>query len=252
MDDGEKNVISFHGFGQDDKTYTVLLNNCPECTIYAFDLPFHGGTKINKQGSILFSEDLHELMTQLIDKAGISQFSIIAFSIGAKMAFPIIEKYASMIDRIWLIAPDGIQSNFWYQLLTRNRMMRFIFQKAMKKPGIVLSVVRLLKSLNVLNRQIATLTAKSINTRKQRDRVFHTWTYLRKLNYRRADLSRILGQVGIRVIFILGENDHVIPVSGIKKMNSALNNSEIIMLPCGHFNLIKCFSGWLTSNEQRL
>lgn len=252
LGNGDKIIISFHGFGQDGKVYSKLMRNCPDCTIYSFDLPYHGDTKIHKKDSIISADEINDLIKQLIDKTGISRFSIIAFSIGAKLVFPVIAKFAYMIDRIWLIAPDGIQPNFWYQLVTGNPAMRLAFQIAMKNPGIVQGGVRLLKLFKVLNPQIVALTAKSINTQQQRDRVYNTWTSLRNISYNYEDLVRILGQDGIRVVFIIGKNDTVIPASGIEKIKNDLHNAEVIWLSCGHFSLIKSFSDWIVMNDQEL
>lgn len=242
LGNGAKSLIAFHGFGQDGNVFISMAQTQFSYTVYSFDLPFHGTTEIRNENAHLSVEEIQEMMRILLVKTGIEHFSIIAFSIGAKFAFPIIEVFATKIENIWLLAPDGIKISFWYSFATKNKITRSIFQYLMNSPQILIHTHKLLKSMKLIDPNMEKLVLNSINTSQNRARIYNTWNYLKNLNWNGDPLSKVLERNSLQMNIVLGESDTIISKRKIERVIENVKNIKLILLQCGHFNLIRHFS----------
>jgi pimeloyl-ACP methyl ester carboxylesterase len=87
---GSKIILAFHGFGQSGEAFAQLARTFSDHTIYCMDLPFHGATTIANKNVALTPSQIVEMANNLIRQEGIGEFSMIGFSIGAKLVFPLI------------------------------------------------------------------------------------------------------------------------------------------------------------------
>ena len=244
LGNGAKNVIAFHGFGQDGNSFFPLAIKHPEYTIYSVDLPFHGETIIQDPSHCLTNREVKELIQKLLDLFAIDRFSLLGFSIGAKLLFPVLERFYSQVDKVWLLAPDGIKLNFWYSVATGTHLMRYLFRNLLNNPQLLNRLGNGIQALHLIDKKTLSFSLKSINDKKKRKQVFYIWTYFRKLNLNPDRLSKVLNKSNILVLFILGEKDNIIPKSKIEPLFGKLNNSKIVTLSCGHYNLIEYFEDW--------
>lgn len=246
---GPKFVIAFHGFGQNNNCYSFLAKENTQYTIYSFDLPFHGGTTIHDNTAPLSSDEIYELVKALLEKTNIDTFSLLAFSIGARLTLPIIGKFGSIIDHFWLLAPDGISNNFWFGLSTGSKVMRSLFRKVLDRSSWFLWTGNLLKSMRLLDHRKSEFVFKSIETSDKRNQVYNTWVFLRELKFDEIQLVDSINQYKLDVTFVLGENDKVIPPHKLGLIAKRIKNSKVVILPCGHHNLIKNFSEWIKNEK---
>lgn len=247
LGNGEKNVIAFHGFGQDGNSFLPVAIKIPEYTIYSFDLPFHGETKFQDPSHFLTNQEVVELIKKLTDLIAIERFSLIGFSIGAKLLFPVLEKFYSRVENVWLLAPDGIKINLWYRVATGTRLMRYLFRSILNNPQMVKRFGNWIQFINLLDKKTLFFALKSIDTKNKRDQVYYIWTCLRKLHLNPGRTSELVNKSNISVLFILGEKDLLIPESKIIPLSGNLKNSKIVTLTCGHQKLIEYFADWSSS-----
>ena len=247
---GTKIMVAFHGFGQDGDVSRNLSFHGMDLTIYSFDLPFHGDTKIKNYLKPLDANELQEIMMRLIEITSIGRFSLLGYSIGVKLVFPLLEKFQKNISEIWLLAPDGITPNFWYNIATGTSSMRFLFQNVLQTPSIVRVTGRLFRLIGLIDQTTLQFILRSIETEKKRSQVYKTWTYLRKLKPHIGELALTLNRQKIPVYFVIGKSDKIINKSRIIPLESKLEEAEIIELSSGHQNLIKKFADWYSINSE--
>ena len=125
LGNGKQAIVAFHGFGQTGKAWISLCEKYPELIIYAIDLPYHGQTVVDKNLGGISSSLITDMMTKLIEKAGLYRFSLIGYSIGAKFCIPIFARYHEKIENLWLLAPDILGANTWYKIATYNKSSFF-------------------------------------------------------------------------------------------------------------------------------
>lgn len=248
LGNGEINLIAFHGFGQDGNAFSPVAIQNPKYTIYSFDLPFHGETIIRNPSLSFRSHEVIELIQKLIDQFAIDRFSLMGFSIGAKFLFPILEAFHLQIEKVWLLAPDGIKLNFWYRAATGTRLMRYLFRTALHNYKFLNGLGNLTLSLKIMDKSTILFAMKSINTSEKREQVYYIWTYLRKLKLNSVAVSNKLNETNAPIYFMLGEHDKIIPLSMIEPLFKKLNNSKAVTLACGHQRLIENFTEWKSKN----
>ena len=195
-----------------------------------------------------FGKDVPELVQKLIVHTGIEKFSLLGFSMGTRMIFPIIEHFYSKIECVWLLAPDGIKINFWYRLATSTGVGRNLFRNFLNNPKLSSGIGSVIQSLDLMDKSTLLFLFKSINTSEKREQVSSIWNYFRKLRTDMDKVSKILNENDIQLLFILGEKDNIIPRSTIEPLLQKTTNSKVVSLLCNHQKLINYFSEWSVSN----
>jgi len=122
------------------------------------DLPFHGDTQWN-DGLNFDTNDLLLIIEKILyennKQPGITiQFALMGYSLGARVALSIYEKIPSQVEKIILLAPDGLKVNFWYWLSTQTRIGNQLFAFTMKHPGWFFGFLKGLNKLKLVNASI--------------------------------------------------------------------------------------------------
>src|SRR5690242_7478922 len=76
--DGEKALLTFHGYGQDN----TVFNNYRGYTFYHIDLFFHGKSVWDKGEESLEKDEWKKLIEDILIKENIHSFSLLGFSMG--------------------------------------------------------------------------------------------------------------------------------------------------------------------------
>ena len=243
LGNGDKIVIAFHGFGQDGSYYEKILDFHHDLTIYALDLPFHGSTIVQKRADFYLTPgQIHQLVQEILYTTGKSTFSVLAFSIGVRLVFPVVEKYHDHIDQLVLLAPDGLVENFWYHIATRTVPSRFLFRKILKNFSILKWTGTLLSKLRLLDKRSLQFALRSLDTGEKREKVYYTWVALRLLRSDVSHFTSLLNENGINVRVFVGAKDSIIKKSAVKPFLLSVENATLITLPCGHSRIIDCFA----------
>src|SRR6266487_4104964 len=108
---GTKLLICLHGYGEDGSSFASLEKKLgDEYTLIAMDFPFHGNTGWN-EGLLMTPNDLLNVLNAIIpqnenvkDKS--FKFSLIAFSLGGRVALHMLQSIPAQMERTVLLAPD--------------------------------------------------------------------------------------------------------------------------------------------------
>jgi pimeloyl-ACP methyl ester carboxylesterase len=237
---GKNILISFHGYGQTLEHYNSLEEVLKEeYTIYSFDLFYHGKSFWHEKDKPLSKEFWAELIHVFLKEKKIQRFSLLGFSMGGKFAFATLEQFYSQIDKLILIAPDGVKTNFWYSLATYPGWMRKIFRRIIVKPGIYFKLVKFLSALNLMDKGILRFANTQMNTKKQRRKVYYSWMVFKDLQFDMKEIASILNTHSIRLELFLGEYDKIITQKNMRRLLDKLNDYQINVLQSGHSSLIE-------------
>jgi len=212
-----------------------------EFTFYVLDLPFHGDTKIDDPLMPLNTTHVVEIIQNLKNESDITQFSLIGISIGAKLAIQVVLNFAHEIEKLILIAPDGIKENFWYRFATGYRLSRALFKQIIYSNKVP-NLVALGKSIKLLDAKTAAFITHSVKSIDDRKRVFNTWCYLRNLKVDVDLIAKLLNDHSIEVVFVVGENDRIIPKTSITKLSSKIDHAEILEMKAEHHHILDFYS----------
>jgi pimeloyl-ACP methyl ester carboxylesterase len=215
LGNGKNPVVCFHGYGEDADSFGFLEKYADEeFTFIAIDLPFHGGTKWNE--GLNFSVQDLQLITEAIlnmdqeRQERVNKFSLMGFSLGGRIALGLFEKMPQNIDRLVLLAPDGLKLNFWYWLATQTWAGNQLFALTMKKPGWFFGFLKGMNKLGLVNTSIFKFVSFYIGDKEVRRLLYERWICLRNI---RPNLGKIrsfirTGKTPIRLVY--GKHDRII------------------------------------------
>lgn len=236
---GTEILLAFHGYGRDMKSMYELEHAFPNYRIFLFDLFYHGESTW-QDASVPISQDLlKDFFTEFIRIEGIKRFSILGFSIGAKLALSLVNVLGHCVDNLILIAPDGIKENFWYKLSTASALGRLLFLDFSKQPERYIKVINILLYLGIVNKSLKRFVFSQIRNAEQRERVMNTWLVYRKIKWNKNQLRAKINHSGIFVSLFVGSKDKVIPPSIFDNFINGLSNVRFIKLDRNHLDLVQ-------------
>ena len=138
---GSKQVVCFHGYGEEATLYAFLEKYADnQFTFYAIDLPFHGQTNWN-DGLNFSHTDLQQIVRAILAQANEQRLTrngkltLMGFSLGGRIALSLYQSQPETVEKIILLAPDGLIVNFWYWLSTQTWAGNKLFAFSMKYHG---------------------------------------------------------------------------------------------------------------------
>jgi pimeloyl-ACP methyl ester carboxylesterase len=239
--DGPREIFCFHGYGEDGSSFSFLEKYAgSQYTFFAMDLPFHGDTQWN-DGLSFTTNDLLLIIEKILaenNKQSVIDtvpFTLMGYSLGGRIALSLYEKVPSRIEKIILLAPDGLKVNFWYWLSTQTWIGNKLFAFTMKHPRWFFGFLKMLNKLKLVNASIFKFVNYYIGDENIRQLLYNRWTSLRKLkpNLRSIKLSIQHNNTPLRLIY--GKHDRIIrPGRGEKFMQGIEKNSNLLVIHSGH------------------
>lgn len=235
---GPAMAVCFHGYGETAHSFAFLEKWAGHLyTFYAIDLPYHGQT--DWRDSALTTNDLKELINLLSQPLNPSSpqpsLTLLGFSLGGRIALSLYQAMPGQIDKLVLLAPDGLKLNFWYWIATQTWLGNRFFAFTMKKPQWFLGFVKLMNRVKLVNASIYKFVQYYIGDAEVRDLLYKRWTGLRHI---RPDLSSIkekINQHATPVELVYGKYDRIILSSvGEKFRKNIETHAKITLIHAGH------------------
>lgn len=248
---GTNVLIAFHGFGEDIRSLYELEKVFLNHRIYIFDLFFHGKSSWLENTAIT-PDCWTDLFYEFVENENIKSFSLLGFSIGAKLALSLVSFFEDRIERLILIAPDGIKLNFWYNLATGSVLGRKLFKNFSNHPNWYVKIMELLSYLRLIDNSLKRFALLQIRNQRKRKLVLHTWLVYRKIVIDRNQLISKINKSGIFVSLFVGKYDKVIPPNAFDKFVGGLSNVDFIQLDTGHFDLVQWTIDYLKTDNTKI
>jgi pimeloyl-ACP methyl ester carboxylesterase len=236
---GSKHLLLFHGFGQDLNVFEYLTHSlAQEYTFYIFDLYFHGKSKWNKGEQTLEKQDWKEIIKIFLEENKIDNFSLTGFSLGGKFALATLEAFPNKTNEIFLIAPDGIHTSFWYSIATYPVAFRKLFRSMIFHPERFLSITKFLNKLRLADHGLIKFAEYQMNSEEKRSRVYYSWVVFRHFNFDLKKIASLINTHNIELTLIAGKYDKVIMPENMNRFLRLISNYRFEILESGHTGLI--------------
>lgn len=211
---GPEPLLAFHGFGQRADIWRVFGETLSEkYTVYAFE-HFHHGRSFyppNKRKSAPFSPDTWRgLMDTFLTRNGIDTFSLMGYSLGGKTALQTLEFFPERVNRLVLLAPDGVIESGWYKFVSRNPAGEFLYKSFINKPGVLFGVMKGMTRLGAVTEKEYKFASSQLDSEEKRKLVYYTWRSYALLRPHLATIKEIINRRGIPAHIITGKYDTVL------------------------------------------
>lgn len=239
MGSGSRGWLCFHGFGrraEDFEVFRPLLGD--DDRLVCINLFGHGHSAFPPDRidwSPIQLEEWCEIVELLLESQGFDRFNLLGYSMGGRIAMMTYLGFADRVDRMLLLAPDGLKKNKMYQFASGTRLGRAIYRSIIPDPAMLFSLAKMLNRLGLLSDKLHRFVHVHLDTREKRELVYAVWLIYRRLFPDYAELAQKLNTSGTQCNMIFGTYDSIIPVRLGKRFVKRLRRPAIIhQVPVGH------------------
>jgi pimeloyl-ACP methyl ester carboxylesterase len=238
---GPKQAICIHGYGEEAGLFSFFSGYAGNLyTFYSIDLPFHGKTEWNE--SLIFTpQDLEQIISEILEQNNIQlktsniKLTLIGFSLGSRAVLTLCQSMPEKIEKLVLLAPDGLKVNSWYWLSTQTWLGNKSFRFTMKHPGWFFGFLKIFNKLKLVNASIFKFVSFYIGDAKVRKLLYDRWTTLRKLKPDLKLIKSLIRKNEIRVRLVYGKHDRIILSSVGEKFKKGIEEfCTLTVIHSGH------------------
>jgi pimeloyl-ACP methyl ester carboxylesterase len=236
---GPRLAFCFHGYGEDGASYSFLERLTDnQFTFIALDLPFHGKTDW-KEGLNFASYDLNQIIAGVFNDLKLqvsnSKFTLIGFSLGGRIALSYYQSRPEKVEKMVLLAPDGLKENFWYWLSTQTWLGNKLFAFTMKYPGWFFGLLKIINSLGLVNSSVFKFINYYIGDAAIRKLLYERWTSLRKLTPDLNKINSLIHTYKTTIKLVYGKHDKIIlPIRGEQFKKGIEGFCTVKIIESGH------------------
>ncbi|ULQ51568.1 alpha/beta fold hydrolase [Flavihumibacter fluvii] len=246
---GPELLCCLPGYGETGTEFEALAGILHrQFTVICPDLPLHG------QSSWLSDkfdpDDLYLVLRELSRQEGFGEktMALAGYSMGGRLALAYAEKFPQTLNRLILIAPDGLHQNFWYWLSTQTKTGNRLFYATMQHPGWLFRGMKWGRKLKLLNQSIVKFSHRYLDDPMQRKNLYERWTLFRKFRPNIGAVKVLINRQPLPALLVFGKYDRIIPPALSKKL-IAKNTPQmkIVVLEAGHRLLRPQFAATIAS-----
>jgi pimeloyl-ACP methyl ester carboxylesterase len=234
---GPKLLLCLHGYGESESSFHFLEHHLPrEYSAIAIDFPFHGQTKWH-EGLSFTIEDLLKIIDaiRIQHTAASARFTLLGFSMGGRIALQILQKIPERIEKVILLAPDGLKVNFWYWLSTQTIIGNRLFSFTMKHPQWFFFLLQVSNRLRIINQSIFKFIRYYLHDSTARRLLYERWTCLNRIHPNLALIKNIIRKHQVPVRLLYGQFDRIIRHERAEKFRHGIESfCTLQIIQAGH------------------
>lgn len=246
---GPNVMLAFHGFGQEGDDLKPLAASFQEYTIYSFDLFYHGKSYWEAMEEALTKDFWSAFLEEFLRTKKIDHFSICGFSMGGKFVLATLEAHPEKIEKIILLAPDGIKTSMWYNLATYPLVFKNYFRSMIVKPHRFFNLLNFIKKVGLVERGILKFAASQMHTTRKRRRVYYSWMVFKELTFNMERIAALINDHEIELEMYLGKYDKIITPEAMNKLLRHVQDYQLEIIDSGHNQLVEKTASYLASKK---
>ena len=163
-------------------------------------------------------------MQQFCALEGKQRFELMGFSFGARIVERLLFKFGNRVDRLWLFAPDGLETKWMFEVSMIPRPIRYFAHWILNRPKWLLDILGFLQKRRLINPFIYAFTVRHLARSVRRERLLSYWLSMddfaiSPVYYK----SRLLG-TGVRVDVFIGNRDEIVSLGAVESLANGVGN----------------------------
>jgi pimeloyl-ACP methyl ester carboxylesterase len=222
-------LMGFYGYGQSAGTFENLYEQIKEThNLMVVDNP------MGKPSEIIKPEDLKLYLSKRFSELEIKTFDSISYSMGSRMNLYLPIFFSNRLNKIILLAPDGISYNFWNRAAIKNLWGRALFRYFVRHKSAYMKTLHFLYKIGVVNKSMYAFSKWNMRDARQRALVYNAWMNLRFFRPKLNTVKAAIENNHIELVSFFGKNDPVIPLSIQKKCANTFPNGNHHIIDTDH------------------
>ena len=231
--EGPEVLFALHGFADRARMFVLLEPALADrYTVVALDWPFHGQTEWLEP---TFSKgDLLEILEEIAGQMGKTRFSLLAYSFGARLAQAMLPELAPQLNRLYLLAPDGVNTKGMSMATHTPMWLRRLLFKALRQPTWFVTLLEWGHRIKLVPAMIHHFLTNNLTRPERFQRTFGCWLAMDSFYLGRRKIRALLADTGLQTDIYVGARDQVVTAASLQKMVEGLANVHLHLLDEGH------------------
>jgi pimeloyl-ACP methyl ester carboxylesterase len=158
---------------------------------------------------------------------------------GGRFALATLEGFSTQIDKVILIAPDGISEHPLYRIATRFKLTRQLFKTIIFQYKYFLFIAKVLSKLRIVPEKAIRFALKMLDSPEKQKQVYSSWLGFRELTFKMSYIAKLIHQENIEVLIFVGKFDAILPQKKILPLSKKLSEVRLVLLETGHTKLVE-------------
>ncbi len=225
----EKWIFAFYGYGQQAEVFRPLAEKLNgKYNIVVIDLP------IEPQDNMMEKIDFMLFLDELITRYSIKKITGLSYSMGSRFNLVMAEQRPELIDKLILVAPDGIRMRLWNKFSTSTYLGNIIFRYLVDSRHAYANAISLLYRLKLMPKSMYAFSKWHMRDRACRTKVYNAWINMKKMIPDMALLRQQKEVYGFDMIAYFGKIDTIIDQDCLQTLVRKIPTAKIVSLNKGH------------------
>lgn len=226
---GPELLIAFHGFGDRGRLFAALEPFLGKhYTIVAPDLPFHGETQWTRK--TFSKEDLLKLVHSILEQEGKTQFSLMGYSFGARLAMAMTPELLENLQTLYLLAPEGFKTKGTKTATRIPMWSRRLLHRVLEKPKLFLVPLRLGRKLGIVPKLTYGFLDANLSNQDRLMRTFGYWYALDAFLISARNIRDLWSNSNLPVEVYIGSRDVIVPLKPLQQLTKGIPNVRLHVL----------------------
>jgi len=232
---GSRLLLAFHGYGDDAGLFQGMAPYLEEAyTIVSVSLPHHGQSRW-PEAAPFTQDDLVSLVEGLLRASGRERLSLAGYSLGGRVCLMLLELMPERLERVLLLAPDGLAPNRLYYFATRAAAGRTLFRRFLEGDGRHNRWIDWLHRCGLLSSVRYKFVMRHVGTEAARRFLLQVWPAMCRLLPDSRKVRRNIRRYHIPVHIFMGRDDRIIPPRAARSFGRGLPEVQVTVLEEGHY-----------------
>lgn len=236
---GDKYILAFHGLGREADDYKIFEKNLGEkYTIISVNLYHHGNSEYPEERMFkdqITKKELQLHIEKLLEEFNIESFTLMGYSLGGRVALTCVQLFSKRINRIILIAPDGLKINYYNEWVTKTKSGKNFVKGVVKHPDKFFDLIDKLNRYKLIRNSYKRNIKFHFETHEKRILMRNVISTFRNITPNLSKVTRYINSNKIDVVMIFGKHDFIIPISlGKKFLKDIKTNKKLHVIDASH------------------
>ena len=231
---GKQLLLAFHGYGHDAESLLLFAPYLADkYTTLFIDLPHHGKSEW-PDNDVFSRKALLSVTRDLMKACGVEKVSLMGYSMGGRVCCTLIEDMPDCIDKVVLMASDGLSLNPHYYFFTQTALGKMMFTSMLKGPELYFNFVSRMKKMGWINESQYKFVVHYLGDEPARLKLGQIWPCMSELMPDRKKVKAAIDNRNIKVDLFMGRYDRVMPPALAENFKSGLESVQLHILEKGH------------------
>ena len=234
---GKQILLCLHGYRQSKRMFHPFFAEMPEgWRVVVMDLPLFGETEWFDPAKGIEYEFLQRFWNKLREHYPEAKFHLLGFSMGGWVAMALQRVASPSVGTIFLLAPDGIRSQFWHRFV-RTNLGGWLLIRTLNRPQWVLQVSEWLYNRQWLDAFSYRFVQRNFTDESLRQLLLMQLKLYAPLRFSWSQLIEQAREPAKVWHLIWGKHDQVLPWQTALRFTDQVPNAKLHLVEAGHMLL---------------